>query len=190
MRRWLVFDTETSGLTVPTSAPLEKHPKIVDFALVEVVLYEDSDAVKFDPFKPQIEREKAWLINPGEPLYDETKKITGLTDDDVRGAPGFPEILPEIRQWFLGAEGLIAHNLPFDLGMLVNELKRCGCEYAFPYPPQQICTVANYHPVFGRRAKLTEVYQRVFGEELKQKHRALDDARALAQIVLKEGLLT
>lgn len=196
--RWLVFDTETTGFTVPSSAPLEKQPKIVDLALVELIPVSK-------PYPKELEselasrgaerlwmvgREHSWLINPGELLYDEIKKITGLTDDDVRGKPSFPEVLPELVKLFHGAHGLVAHNLPFDMSMLVNELRRCGKEFAFPYPPQQLCTVANYHPVFGRRAKLTEVYERVMGKPLAQKHRALDDARALAEIVIKENLLS
>lgn len=185
MKRWLVFDTETTGLPVPSSAPLEKQPKIVDLALVEIIVGPSLDG----PIVPRVAREQAWLINPGEPLYDEIKKITCLTDDDVRGQPSFPEVLPELIRWFHGAEGIIAHNLPFDMGMLTNELRRCGKEFAFPYPPSQLCTVANYHPVFGRRAKLTEVYKRVLGKDLAQKHRALDDAKALAEIVIKEELL-
>lgn len=189
MQRWLVFDTETTGLPVPSSAPLEKQPKIVDIALVEIIV--DRNEINDPRFSGGIHvtREKAWLVNPGEQLYEDTKRITGLTDDDVRGQASFPEIIPELLTWFHGAYGLIAHNLPFDVGMLVNELRRCGKEFSFPYPPHQLCTVANYHPVFGRRAKLTEVYERVMGKPLAQKHRALDDARALAEIVIKENLL-
>lgn len=187
--RWLVIDTETTGLTVPSSAPLEKQPKIVDLAIVELDERCPAEGDVTDANR-WIVTEHSWLINPGELLYDEIKKITGLTDDDVRGKPSFPEVLPEIVKLFHGANGLVAHNLPFDMSMLVNELRRCGKEFAFPYPPQQLCTVSNYHPVFGRRAKLTEVYERVMGKPLAQKHRALDDARALAEIVIKERLLT
>jgi DNA polymerase III epsilon subunit-like protein len=183
VKRALIFDTETTGLPVPSSAPVEKQPKIIDLGIVEVAM--DDKAQSFI-----ITREKGWLIHPGELLLAEITKITGLKDDDLKGQPSFPEVLPEILEWFLGAEYFVAHNLPFDLGLLINELKRCGKEYAFPYPPRQICTVAHYMPVYGRRAKLTEVYERVLGKPLEQKHRALDDARALAEIVIAEQLLS
>lgn len=178
--RWLVFDTETTGLPAPSSAPIEKQPKIIDLGLVEIV---ETDGVF------SVTREQAWLINPEEQLSETIVRITGLKDDDLRGQPTFPEVYPELVPWFLGACGLVAHNLPFDLGLLVNELRRIGKEFAFPYPPQQLCTVAHYHPVYGRRAKMTEVYERVFGKPLDQKHRALDDARALAEILIHEQLL-
>jgi DNA polymerase-3 subunit epsilon len=181
MKRWLVFDTETTGLTVPSTAPLEKQPKIIDLGLVEFTIFDD-------PLSEPKLFEHSWLINPGEQISAEITKITGLKDDDLRGQPSFPEILPELTRIFLGASGLIAHNLPFDLALLSNELRRCGKEHAFPYPPEQICTVAHYLPTYGRRAKLTEVYERVLGKPLAQKHRALDDARALTEIVIKEGI--
>ena len=182
-RRWLVMDTETTGLLRPSSVRLADQPKIIELALIELRHQGD------EPDAPMVvTNEASWLINPGEPLSPEIVRITGLTDDALRGAPPFAAVMPELLPWFLGAHGLIAHNAPFDLGMLVNELRRLGKEHAWPYPPEQLCTVAHYLPAFGRRAKLTEVYQRVLGKPLPQKHRALDDARALVEIVLKDGL--
>ena len=177
--RWLVFDTETTGLPVPSAADLKSQPRIIELALVEITA-----DIKRGPCL----REASWLINPGQSLSAEITKITGLTDDDLKGALPFAAALQEIVPWFLGAHGLIAHNLPFDLTMLVNELRRLGKEYAFPYPPQQICTVAAFEHLKGRRMKMTELYQEVLGRELKQTHRALDDARALTEIVIKEGI--
>lgn len=84
---------------------------------------------------------------------------------------------------------MIAHNLWFDLNMLVNDLRRIGAEFRFPYPPKQVCTVEAYQHVRGRREKMTEMYERIMGEPLAQTHRALDDARALQRCVLKSGLL-
>jgi len=183
--RLLAMDTETTGLLLPSSAPLEQQPKIIELALIELQFGMGDKADQL-----WIVSEKSWLINPGEPLSEVITRITGLTDADLADAPAFPQVVTEIADEFLGVEALVAHNLPFDLGMLVNELRRCSKEHAFPYPPRQICTVAAYHPVFGRRAKLTEVYERVMKKPLPQKHRALDDTRALAEIIMNgEALL-
>lgn len=176
--RWLVLDCETTGLLMPSAAKIEEQPRIIELALVEVL---GGNAMG---------RELSWLINPGCPLTEEITKITGLRDDDLKGAPTFETVLgKEIIPAVLGAHGLIAHNLPFDLGMLVAELKRIGKEHAFPYPPHQMCTVQEFIHLKGRRMKLTELYEEAFGRELKQTHRALDDAKALAEIVIKEGLI-
>lgn len=171
----IVFDTETTGLTLPSSADLKAQPKIIELAAIVM----DSGRV-ID--------ERVWLINPGEKLSPEITKITGLTDADLADKPSFIEVLPELIDVFLGKRRLIAHNLPFDLAVLVAELKRCGREYAFPFPPDQLCTVSAYAHLRGHNLKLTELYAQLLGKEFAQSHRALGDARALAEIVAKEGL--
>lgn len=168
----LVFDTETTGLLKPSTAPLIEQPKIIEFALVEL----DAEYNEIGAWE--------WLINPGELISEEITKITGITNKDLDGKPSFIEVLSEIERVFMGRERVIAHNLPFDWGMLTNELKRIGREYAFPYPPNQVCTVQLAHDLlFGRRAKMTELYEVTLGKKLEQTHRALDDVRALCEIV-------
>lgn len=172
LTRTLIYDTETTGLLKPGIADLSSQPKIIEFALVEL----DDDYNEVGAW--------SWLINPGEPITEEITKITGLTDNDLVGKPSFIQVLPEIEDVFLGAHRLMAHNLPFDMGMLTNELKRVGREYAFPYPPNQLCTVQLASElIFGRRARMTELYEKTLGKKLEQTHRALDDVRALVEIV-------
>lgn len=172
LTRTLIYDTETTGLLKPGIADLASQPKIIEFALVEL----DDDYNEVGAW--------SWLINPGEPITEEITKITGITDNDLVGKPSFIQVLPEIEDVFLGAHRLMAHNLPFDMGMLTNELKRVGREYAFPYPPNQLCTVQLASElIFGRRARMTELYEKTLGKKLEQTHRALDDVRALVEIV-------
>lgn len=193
MKRWAVWDTETTGLLIP-GAPLDKQPHIIEFGAIMVAI---NDAGEMDTTphpehpagQPFIDGQASWLINPGVPLEPIITKITGLTDDDLRGKPSFAEVLPEIVAFFLGVHGMVAHNLPFDKGMLVTELQRLGKEHAFPYPPEQICTVAHFVQTFGRRAKLNEVYKRVLGADMPIAHRALDDANMLTAICIKAEVL-
>lgn len=186
---WIALDTETTGLLLPSIAPLEKQPKIIELAIIKLSFGGDEIVVGQDGAEVPRVTEKSWLINPGEPLSADIVRITGLKDDDLKGQPRFAEIAEEVTEHFIGVTGMIAHNLSFDLGMLVNELKRLGKETAFPYPPKQLCTVIHYsQTLFGRRAKLTEVYQRVLGRPLPQKHRALDDTRALVELVIQDKL--
>ena len=177
-RHWLVFDTETTGLTLPSEAALKDQPRIIEFAVALV----DGEA-------NAVLSEHSWLIYPECGLSDEITKITGLTDADLKGKPTFAQVLPEIVKVFLGVQGLVAHNLPFDRQMLVNELRHCGKEFAFPYPPNQMCTVSAYHHLKGRNMRLIELYEDVIGKPLAQTHRALDDVRALVEILLKEEVL-
>ena len=170
----LVFDSETTGLPLPSSAPLDKQPRIIELSIARI---EDGKIIS----------EHSWLIDPECSLTAEITKITGLTDADLTGKPKFRELISEIEQAFAGADQLIAHNAPFDVGLLKFELARIG-KADFTWPKQTVCTVQEYLHEKGRRLKLTELYKMKIGNELKQTHRAMDDVRALCEIVIKEGL--
>lgn len=168
----LVYDNETTGMLKPEVSDLSAQPKIIEFAVV--CIDQSYDRIS----------EHSWLIYPGEQITPEITKITGLKNEDLHGKPTFIEVLPEIEDVFMGKHRLMAHNLPFDMGMLTNELKRVGRQFAFPYPPNQLCTVQLAADlIFGRRAKMTELYEKTLGKPLAQTHRALDDVNALVEII-------
>jgi len=170
----LVFDTETTGLLLPKVADLSKQPRIIELALVRIE-------------HGKIVSEHEWLIDPECPLPAVITKITGLTDDDLKGKPKFRQLLGEIEEAFAGADLLIAHNAPFDVGVLTTELQRCE-RTGFPWPAETLCAVQEFMHLKGRRLKLTQLYELKLGKDLKQTHRALDDVFALAEICIKEGL--
>lgn len=171
-----VIDWETTGLTLHPDVPPEKQPKSIEFGGV-VLSSEDGTAV----------RELSQLINPGQPLSAEITKITGITNDQLVGQPTFAEFLPQLREFFAGCTGLMAHNLPFDKSILVHELKRLGVT-DFPWPARELCTVGAYKELWGRNPRLTELYPAVTGKDFEQKHRALDDVRHLVEIIQKDAL--
>lgn len=173
--RWIVFDTETTGLLGPSAAGAQSQPRIIEVGAVVLKAGVIIEEVSF-------------LIDPQQPITEEITKITGLRDADLVDKGPFAQHVPTLVELFLGARGLVAHNLPFDRGMLVSELTRCGLEHAFPYPPEQLCTASAYSHLKGHRMKLIQLYHHIMGKELAQTHRALDDAKALAEIVIKEGI--
>lgn len=169
--RRLIFDTETTGLLKPGVADLKDQPKIIEFCIIDID----------DQYN--IHGEWSWLINPGEPISAEITKITGLTDADLEGKPSFIEVLPEIERVFFASHELVAHNLPFDMGMLTNELARIGRQFAFPYPMKQTCTAQMSQDVFGKRHRLIQLYEKATGTPLAQTHRARDDVMALIETI-------
>lgn len=171
-----VVDTETTGLLKPKAAGLSAQPKIIELCVVRI------DAAG------QVLSEHEWLINPGEAITDEITKITGIKNEDLVGKPTFAELLPQITEAFQGALTFIAHNAPFDRGMLRNDIERCGAELlaAFPWPLETICTVQSYRHEYGRRMKLTELYEKKVGKPLAQTHRALDDVKALIEVLVAD----
>ena len=164
----IIFDTETTGLLLPSSAPVEKQPKIIELGAIAVS-------------ESGVLGELSQLLSPGQ----EITKITGITNEDLVGKPTFAEYLPQLKEFFAGSDMLICHNAPFDTGMLKNDLIRAACE-DFPWPNTIICTAQEYTPVLGHRPKLLTLYERIIGVPLAQTHRALDDARAVHEVLVKD----
>lgn len=168
----IIFDTETTGLLLHSSVPVEKQPKVIELGAIAV---SESGVIA----------ELSQLLNPGQEITAEITKITGITNEDLVGKPTFAEFLPQLKQFFAGSDMLICHNAPFDTGMLKNDLIRAACE-DFPWPKTIICTVQEYQPLFGKRPSLKVLYHRIMGEELAQTHRALDDVMAVYAVLQKD----
>jgi len=168
----IIFDTETTGLLLPSKAPLEKQPHIIELGALAVS-------------RDGVIAELSQLLDPKIEITAEITKITGLTNEDLKGKPTFAEFLPQLAEFFRGADFLICHNAPFDTGMLRNDLKRAGCD-DFPWPTETLCTAQEYTSLLGKRPSLKILYQHIIGEPLAQTHRALDDAAAVYAIMLKD----
>lgn len=169
--RIAIFDTETTGIPkFPLkSYKLEVQPQIIELGVVTI----DEDGKVKD---------HNWLINPGVALPPEITKITGLTDADLADKPRFSEIANEVVEVFKGCDIGIAHNMNFDKSMLTLELRRInetGVKTGFKFPDTLVCSVQEYHHLFGYRPKLQELYLKATGNQLAQTHRASDDAFAL-----------
>ena len=169
-----IFDTETTGLLMPSAAPIEKQPHIIE--LGGVVVDETGEI-----------RELSQLLDPQVELEQVITKITGIKPEDLQNKPTFEEFLPQLREFFDGTDVFMAHNAPFDSGVLRCELERLSAD--FPWPEEIICTVQEYTPQFGHRPKMTELYEKVMGKPLLQTHRALDDVRALDECTKEDGFL-
>jgi DNA polymerase-3 subunit epsilon len=93
----LVVDTETTGL--------HDEAKVIEFGYAKFTFGPATGQV-FD-----LVDHGAWLEDPGEPLSDEVKSVTGLTDEIVAGER-FDE--GAIAALLAGSDLVIAHNAAFD----------------------------------------------------------------------------
>jgi DNA polymerase III subunit epsilon len=100
--------------------------------------------------------------------------IHGITGSVVAGAPEFEELAGAIAMRLDGAV-LAAHNLPFDLRMISAEFARSGVAFD---PGAGVDTLRL------ARGKLGDVC-RQYGIMIGEAHRALDDALATAQLLLR-----
>lgn len=172
----LAIDFETTGLLMHPSAKDALQPRIIEIGAALVDRHGD------------IVDTLGQIVNPGVEIEEVITKITGLTNADLAQAPPLDDVLPRLRGMMESAEILVAHNLPFDEGVLKIELARRGID-DWPWPALRICTVQNAFDRWGRRAKLTELYEELVGRPLEQTHRALDDVRALVEVIDREGIL-
>src|SRR5690606_23232636 len=124
--------------------------------------------------------EKEWstLIYPGKSVA--ATHVHGLTNEDLRGAPTFSEVVDRINELLRGRI-LVGHNVSFDLDFLALEYSRSGWEA--PDAPC-FCTLeasSSYLPSLSRR-KLAACCSAA-GIAIGNAHAALDDARATAALL-------
>ena len=117
------------------------------------------------------------LLSPGEPIPVFITNLTGITDDDVAGAPPFAEVADEVAELLEGAV-FVAHNVRFDYAFLKMEFERLGVNFH----PSLLCTVRLSRRLFPqfRSHKLANLIER-HGLVAPARHRAFDDAQCLWQ---------
>ena len=166
-----IFDTETSGLIDNHSIPLDKQPEIIEFYGTTV----DLDSGK-------MHNELDLLIKPRRPVPAEITRITGLTDEDLKGAPPFADVAMSVRTALEGAPRVIAHNLSFDQEMVDTEYERLGQTITWP---RRICTVEQTLHRSGFRLSLTALHELLFQETFPSAHRAKADVMALVRVCVE-----
>ncbi len=169
--REIVFDTETTGLNPDHPDPAQAD-RIVEIGCIELVNYLPTG------------RELQAYINPGRPVSEATVRITGITNDMLRGQPAFGEVVDRLMEFF-GDSMIVAHNAEFDRAFLNAELLRLGRP---PIPRERfIDTLAlarEHRP--GSPASLDAVCKR-FNISIEDRvlHGALLDAQLLARAYLE-----
>lgn len=159
--RCVAVDLETTGL-------IPGHDRIVEIG-----------AVAFSP-AAGVEAEFAELVDPGIPIPPVASRVSGITDDMVRGRPTVAGSLPAFLA-FLGDAVPVAHNAPFDVGFLAADAARLGL--AAPSTPV-VDTRALARAVFpDRRRYALEALCRELGLA-RSAHRGLADAHSCRMLFL------
>lgn len=121
------------------------------------------------------------LVNPGLPIRPEASRVSGITDEMVRDARPVEEALPELLA-FLGDSVIVAHNAPFDLGFLKAAAERAG----LPAPSNLVADTRDLaREAFpGLPSYALQSLARSFGLSAGNAHRAYDDARTCARLLV------
>ena len=157
---FVVFDIETTGLSF-------SHDRITEVGAVKVENGKITDTLQL-------------LINPGRPIPPRIQELTGITDEMVASEPEFEHHAETIRRFF-GDAAIVAHNAGFDMTFLKAALGQSAMELTAPV----LDTVAFSKLVFPSLHRHTlKALCNHCGIKLEQHHRALDDAKATAELFL------
>ncbi len=158
------FDTETTGL----NPDMER--------IIEI------GAVKFN--KDGILDTYSVLINPQKPLPQISIELCHITDEMLEGKPIFFEAADSFLR-FINGTVLLAHNAQFDLRFVNAELARLNRP---PLKQLAIDTLRFARTVFPKPQttswKLSSLAEKL-NIEVKEAHRAQDDARVCMEVFLK-----
>lgn len=162
LRRALLVDVETTGLSQATDS-------IIELGLILFTYDVETGQVH------QILAAESWLQDPGRPIPDEVARLTGISNDDVRG-----QSIDEarVRELATDVRLILAHNASFDRPFIDRRLPfladtHWGCSLNdVPW--------GDYGLSSRKLEILLYMHTNTF---LDTHHRALDDCRATLHVL-------
>lgn len=167
---FLALDVETTGLKTDEDRIIELgFAAFVDGRLVGVETH---------------------LIQPDRRIPRQIQELTGITPQMLERAPRFRAVAERVAAWLRRAPMVVAHNLSFDKRFVRAELERVGLRW--PADLEEVCTVREAKQntgwglleTPGGKHKLGLVAE-ALGIEVKEAHRAGDDARVCGEVLLE-----
>ncbi len=158
---FVVFDLETTGFS-------SSFDRIIEIGAVKIHNGEVIDV--FSTF-----------VNPEIKIPYNITELTGISNDMVKDSESIYEILPKFMEFVKGTV-LVAHNANFDTSFI---RKKC-CEYniEFNYPIMDTIPLAKFMFPELNKYKLNTIAKHL-DISLENHHRAIDDAKATAEILTK-----
>ena len=165
-RPLIVFDLETTGL---------------DFIRDRII---QISYIKVSPDGTE-ERENIF-VNPEKSIPHEVVELTGITDDDVKDAPTFKTIAPQLCEKFKGCDFAGYNSNHFDIPMLAEEFLRAGIDFDFS-KVRLIDAQTIFHKM--ERRNLAAAYKFYCGRKMEDDftaHRADEDTEATYRVLMGE----
>lgn len=165
-RPLIVFDLETTGL---------------DFIRDRII---QISYIKVSPDGTE-ERENLF-VNPEKPIPHEVVELTGITNDDVKDAPTFKTLAPQLSAKFKGCDFAGYNSNHFDIPMLAEEFLRAGIDFDFS-KVRLIDAQTIFHKM--ERRNLAAAYKFYCGRKMEEDftaHRADEDTEATYRVLMGE----
>ena len=113
------------------------------------------------------------------PMHPDVIAVNGITNDMVKSAPIFSDIVPKLLDLLDGCV-LVAHNAEFDLSFLRSEMEHCGLRLP-DYPVLDTLKLARKNGCFARNN--LGMIASALGIDAAGAHRALADVRMTEQVL-------
>ena len=120
------------------------------------------------------------LVKPRVPIAAAATKVHGLREQDVAAASPFENVWPKFRE-FCGTDTVVAHNgYEFDFPIIRRMVAACGGRFGLSMY-DTLPLARDLCPASRRLEDLAHA----FGIDGGRAHRAIDDAKTLAQVYLQ-----
>lgn len=157
---FVVFDIETTGFSC-------NNDKIIEIGAVKIV--DGKTTESFSSF-----------VNPGISIPYKIVELTGITDEMVKNAENIATVLPKFMD-FVGDSILVAHNAEFDISFIK---KNCSnLHITFKNQVMDTIQLSKFLIPELKRYKLDTIAKHL-KLNMGSHHRAIDDARTAAAIML------
>ncbi|MBQ7352058.1 MAG: 3'-5' exoribonuclease [Clostridia bacterium] len=157
----VVFDIETTGLEATRCEILE---------IGAVKIHQGKITETFET-----------LIKPDSEIPQEITDLTGITEEMVVDAPNIKQVMPDFYKFCYGAT-IMAYNIDFDYKFINIWGKKQG--YIFDNKQIDVLYMARAFVPGLKNFKLSTVCKKL-GVSLENAHRAVHDAMATAEVVIK-----
>lgn len=160
----LVFiDIEATGLSLT-------NDRIIDVALLKALPGGETQS-------------KNWRVNPGITIPEDSIKIHGIKNEDVKDAPAFAQVGKQIVD-FIGNADLAGYNSNrYDVPLLIEECLRAGID--FDVKGRRLVDVQHIFYMMEPRS-LGAAYKFYCGQKLANAHSAEADVKATYEILLAQ----
>ena len=154
------FDLETTGTDI-------NKDRIVEICYLKVWPNGNEDA-------------HTMRINPGMHIPEESSKVHGIYDDDVKDCPTFKEVAKNIAKDFEGADIAGFNSNRFDVPLLAEEFLRADVDIDLARH-----RFIDVQVIFHKKEQrtLSAAYKFYCGKNLEDAHTALADTRATYEVL-------
>ena len=156
----IFFDLETTGLDI-------SRDHIVEICYIKIEPNGNEEA-------------RTMRLNPEMHIPEQSSKVHGIYDADVRDCPTFKDMAETLAQTFRGCDLAGFNSNRFDIPMLAEEFARAAVDIDFSE-----CKMIDVQNIYHRLEQRTLVaaYKYYCGKDLQNAHSALADTRATLEVL-------